>query len=109
MRRITVLLAAAALAFAAGAAFADDAMVAKGKTVFEGAKPACTACHNEKKNPLDNFGAAGSVDEAKLWIRTPKEQMAKAGKKGMMPAYAESKISNEDLDALASYLVSLKK
>jgi len=109
MRRFTVLLAAAAFAFAAGAAFADDAaMVEKGKTVFDSAKPACKACHNEKKNSLDKFGASGSVDEVKAWVRTPKESMAKAGKKGMMPAYAASKISDEDLDALAAYLVSLK-
>jgi len=109
MRRITVLLAAAAFAFAAGVAIADDAaMVEKGKAVYDSAKPACKACHNEKKNPLDKFGASGSVDDVKAWVRTPKEAMAKAGKKGMMPAYAEAKISNEDLDALAAYLVSLK-
>jgi len=110
MRRITFLLAAAVALSFAGVATADDAAMAeKGKAVYESAKPACKACHNEKKNPLDNYGAAGSVDEAKAWIRTPKEQFAKTGKKGMMPAFAASKISDEDLDALAAYLMSLKK
>jgi cytochrome c553 len=110
MPRLTVLLASAvALSFAGVAAAEDAAMLEKGKTVFESAKPACKMCHNEKKNSLDNYGAAGSVEEVKAWVRTPKEQFAKTGKKGMMPTFAASKISDEDLDALAAYLVSLKK
>ena len=110
MPRFTVLLALAATLSFTGAAIADDAAtVEKGKAVFESAKPACKGCHNEKKNPLDNYGAAGSVEEAKAWIRTPKEQFAKTGKKGLMPTFAASKISDEDLDALAAYLMSLKK
>jgi mono/diheme cytochrome c family protein len=109
MPRFTALLALAVALTFAGVAVADDAaMLEKGKTVFESAKPACKACHNEKKNPLDNYGASGSVEDAKAWIRTPKEQFAKTGKKGTMPAFAASKISDEDLDALAAYLVSLK-
>ena len=109
MRRFTALLAATVALGFAGVAMADDAaMVEKGKAVYDSAKPACKACHNEKKNSLDTYGAAGSADEAKAWIRTPKEQFAKTGKKGMMPAFAESKISDEDLDALVAYLMSLK-
>lgn len=110
MHRLTVLLVVAVALSFAGVTLADDAAtLEKGKAVFESAKPACTMCHNEKKNSLDNYGAAGSVEEAKAWIRTPKEQLAKAGKKGMMPPFAASKISDEDLDALAAYLMSLKK
>ena len=75
--------------------------------VYDSAKPACKACHNEKKNPLDAFGAAGTAEDAKGWIRTPKEMFVKAGKKGMMPAYSEKKVSDEDLEALTAYLLSL--
>jgi cytochrome c553 len=93
-----------------GAAFAEDAAtIEKGKAVYDSAKPACKACHNEKKNPLDNYGAAGSAEDATAWLRTPKEMFKSTGKKGMMPAYSEKKLSDEDLDALAQYLLSLKK
>ena len=108
-RLLTVTIAVAAVT-CAGAAFAQDAaMIEKGKAVYESAKPACTACHNAKKNPLDNYGAAGNAEDAKAWLRTPKEMFTKTGKKGVMPAYSDKKISDEDLDALAAYLVSMKK
>ena len=44
----------------------------------------------------------------KGWLRTPKEMFKKTGKKGMMPAYSEKKMSDEDVEALAAYLLSLK-
>jgi mono/diheme cytochrome c family protein len=109
MRRLLVLSVAVGALLCAGMATAQDAaMIEKGKAVFDSAKPACKACHNEKKNSLDNFGASGTADEVKAWVRTPKEQFTKTGKKGMMPIYSEKKISDEDLDALAAYLASLK-
>jgi mono/diheme cytochrome c family protein len=109
--RRTVALAAALSLFglASTLSAADAALVEKGKAVFDGAKPACKSCHNEKKNPLDNYGAAGSAADVKAWLRTPKEMLAKAGKKGAKPAFGPDKISDADLDALAAYLLSLKK
>jgi mono/diheme cytochrome c family protein len=104
---ITVALAVSGVASIAGAA--DAAQIAKGKAVFENAKPACKACHNDKKNPLDNFGATGTVADVKAWLRTPKEMLAKTGKPGSKPTFGPDKISDADLDALAAYLVSLKK
>jgi len=99
-----------AVAFSvAGVALADDAAIEKGKAVFESTKPPCKTCHNDKKNPLDNYGAAGSIEDVKAWMRTPKEMFAKTGKKGAKPTFGPNKISDEDLDALAAYLVSLKK
>jgi mono/diheme cytochrome c family protein len=88
---------------------ADATPVEKGKAVFDGAKPACKVCHNEKKNALDNYGAKGSADDVKAWLRTPKAMLDKAGKKGPKPAFGPDKISDTDLDALAAYLMSLKK
>jgi mono/diheme cytochrome c family protein len=109
IRRLLVLSVAAAALLCAGVAVAQDAEVLeKGKAVFDAAKPACKACHNEKKNPLDKYGASGTAEDAKAWIRTPKEMLEKTGTKGMMPAYSEKKISDEDLEALTAYLVSLK-
>ena len=109
IRRLLVLSVATAALLCAGMAVAQDAaMVEKGKAVFDAAKPDCKACHNEKKNPLDKYGATGNAEDAKSWIRTPKEMLEKTGKKGMMPAYSAKKISDEDLEALAAYLLSLK-
>lgn len=95
--------------FATGVSASDAALVARGKAVFEGAKPACKVCHNANKNALDNYGAKGSAAEVKAWLRTPKEMLDKTGKKGPKPTFGPDKISDTDLDALAAYLVSLKK
>jgi mono/diheme cytochrome c family protein len=110
IRRLLSLSIAVAALCCSGVAFAQDAAtIEKGKAVYDAAKPACKACHNEKKNPLDNYGAAGSAEAAKGWLRTPKEMFKKEGKKGMMPAYSDKKMSDEDLEALTQYLLSLKQ
>ena len=109
IRRLLVLSVAAAALLCAGVAVAEDAeVVEKGKAVYDAAKPSCTACHNEKKNPLDNYGADATAEDTKAWIRTPKEMFKKTGKKGMMPAYSEKKMPDEELEALTAYLLSLK-
>ena len=109
IRRLLVLSVAMAALLCAGTAIAQDAaQVEKGKAIYDAAKPACKACHNEKKNPLDAYGAGANAEDTKAWIRTPKEMLAKTGKKGMMPAYSEKKVSDEDLEALTAYLLSLK-
>jgi len=110
VRRLIATVAAVAFVGLAPAAMAaDPALVAKGKTVFDNAKPACKMCHNEKKNPLDNYGATGTAENVKAWLRTPKEMLEKTGKKGPKPTFGPDKISDADLEALAAYLLSLKK
>jgi len=106
IRRFAFLVVALTVA---GVASADDAaMVERGKAVFDSAKPACKTCHNAKKNPLDSYGKTGTAADVKAWLRTPKEMFAKTGKKGAKPTFGPDKISDEDLDALAAYLVSQK-
>jgi mono/diheme cytochrome c family protein len=100
-----VSLAAALLALPAPARAGD---VAAGKHVFETAKPACKACHNDTKNSLAKVGASNTPDEIKAWLRTPKEMMAKKGKTGTKPTFGPDKISDKDLDDLAAYLSTLK-
>ena len=80
----------------------------KGQAVFESATPKCAGCHTAAKNPLAKAGAENTEAELKAWLRTPKEQMAKESKKGMMPAYSAEKISDADLDALVAYLATMK-
>jgi mono/diheme cytochrome c family protein len=106
MRRFLVLAVAVLAVSFAASAFAADA--AAGKTVFDGAKPACKGCHTDAKNPLTKAGADNTADELKAWVRTPKDMIAKKGKKGIMPAYAADKISDADLDNLVAYMATLK-
>jgi len=106
MRRLfLVAVAILAVSFAASAYAAD---VAAGKTVYDGAKPACQGCHTDVKNPLTKAGAENTVDELKAWVRTPKDMIAKKGKKGIMPAYPTEKVSDADLENLVAYLATMK-
>jgi mono/diheme cytochrome c family protein len=106
IRRLFVsAVAILAVSFAASA-FAADA--AAGKAVYDGAKPTCKGCHTDTKNPLAKAGAENTVDELKAWVRTPKDMIAKRGKKGIMPAYAADKISDADLENLVAYMATMK-
>jgi mono/diheme cytochrome c family protein len=93
---------------------AQDA-AAKGKLVYEGAVPKCKTCHSVGGvgNPKGALDAAGTrtADDIKSWVRTPKEMAdkTKAARKPAMPAYPKEKLSDADLDALAAYILSLKK
>jgi mono/diheme cytochrome c family protein len=99
-------LAVAFLAAPAPAGAAGDA--AAGKAVFDSAKPACKGCHTDAKNPLVKAGANNTPEELKAWLRTPKEMLAKKGKKGVKPAFGPDKISDKDMDDLVAYLSTLK-
>ena len=108
MRSLLVPSLAMAVLLCSGSAVAQDeaAVIEKGKAVYDSVKPACKACHNEKKNPHSE--AESTAEDIKGWLRTPKEMFKKTGKEGMMPAYSEKKISDEDLEALTAYLLSLR-
>ena len=106
MRRITMLCVAVLAVAVAGSALAADA--AAGKTVFDGAKPACKSCHTDAKNPLAKAGAENNAEELKAWVRTPKDMIAKKSKKGIMPAYGADKTSDGDLENLVAYLGTMK-
>ena len=110
IRQVTLI---GVLALAAPA-FAQDA--AKGKQVYESASPKCKMCHSiagegNAKGSLDAVGNTLKAEEIKAWMRTPKEMTAKAKaeRKPPMIAYPADKISDADLDALAAYLLTLKK
>lgn len=106
MRRLVVVVVVVLAVSVAVPAMAGDA--AAGKGVFDAAKPACKGCHSDTKNPLAKAGADNSADELKAWIRTPKDMIAKKGKKGIMPAYPADKISDGDLENLVAYMATLK-
>jgi len=106
MRRFLVLAVVALAVSFAASTFAGDA--AAGKAVYDGAKPACKGCHTDAKNPLAKTGAENTADELKAWVRTPKDMIAKKGKKGIMPLYGPDKISDADLENLVAYLATMK-
>jgi mono/diheme cytochrome c family protein len=95
-------------------ALAQD--TAKGKEIYDAAAPKCKVCHSiggegNAKGSLDDVGSKLKADEIKAWMRTPKEmaEKAKAERKPPMPPYPKDKLSDADLEALTTYLLSLKK
>lgn len=91
---------------AAGAARAADDKIARAKSVFSAQK--CSMCHaiegaGNKNRPLDGIGSTLTPEEIKKWIVSPKEQKADT----KMKAYPS--LPAEDLDALVTWLSSLKK
>lgn len=116
-RRTTVLVATMFAVFVGASSQAQDAAkVEKGKQVYDAAMPKCKTCHSiggagNVKGPLEGVGSKLKADEIKAWMRTPKEmtEKTKATRKPFMPAYAKEKMSDEDLEALTAYMLSLKK
>jgi len=106
MKKMFFLSFAAALVIAvAVAAAAAGGDVEKGKAVYEAQK--CKMCHSiagvgNKKSPLDEVGSSLSADDIKKWIVEPKKMKADT----TMKAY---KLSDEDLENVTAYMLSLKK
>jgi mono/diheme cytochrome c family protein len=74
--------------------------------LYNTSRPACSSCHTEERNSLADYGSRGSIADAKEWLRHPNRQFDKSGKKGLMPAY---KMPDDDLEALARYLMTLEE
>jgi mono/diheme cytochrome c family protein len=118
MTRPLVWVGVAGLVLGQGAAAMaqDAAKIESGKKVYAEAKPMpCKTCHavaglGNAKGPLDGIGSKLSAEDIKAWLRTPKEMSAKAKaeRKPPMPAYPPEKLSDENLEALTAYLLSLK-
>jgi mono/diheme cytochrome c family protein len=95
----------------AGSASADD--TERGKEVY--AEQKCKLCHSiagegNKKGSLDDVGSRVSAEDMKAWHRDPAAMTQKAGaeRKPQMKKYPPEKLSDEDLDALVAYLLTLK-
>jgi mono/diheme cytochrome c family protein len=101
-----------ALTTAAAAAAQDAATIAKGQKVYAANK--CTTCHSidgkgNKKGPLDEVGSKLTADEIRAWLLHPDDMAAKSKstRKPVMKAY--DKLPKDDIEALVTYLQSLKK
>ena len=112
MRLVNLGLALLFVATTAAAAAAQDAKVAAGEKVFTANR--CSMCHSiegkgNAKGPLDAVGSKYSAEELRQWLINPQEMTGKtkATRKPPMPPFA--KLSKTDLDALVTYLSTLKK
>jgi mono/diheme cytochrome c family protein len=114
MKRVLIgTMAALALAAFAGPASAQDAKLEKGAKVF--AEQKCSMCHSiagkgNAKGALDDVGSKLKVEEIRQWIVEPAAMATKtkAERKPPMPS-KYSALPKDDLDALVTYLASLKK
>lgn len=86
--------------------------VPTGAQLIAEANPRCGLCHTiagkgNPKGPLDGVGSRRSREEIKSWIRTPVEMAKKHGKTRKPPMVPYPEFSDEELDALATYLAEL--
>ena len=108
---IGIVSAVVLAAFAAPAAAQDAA--AKGAKVFADQK--CSLCHaiagkGNAKGALDDVGSKLKAEEIREWILEPVAMTAKAKAERKPAMQAKYKtLPKEDLDALVTYLASLKK
>ena len=91
---------------------AQNAAVERGMKVFADSK--CSMCHSvggkgNAKGVLDEIGTKLSADEIRLWVTDPQAMRDKthADRKPIMKSYGT--LAKADLDALVSYLQTLKK
>jgi mono/diheme cytochrome c family protein len=112
-RSLIATIAGLALVAVSTAASGQDPKVENGAKVFAAQK--CSLCHSiagkgNAKGPLDDVGTKLKADEIRDWIVKPAEMAAKAkaDRKPPMPAKYAS-LPKDDLDALVTYLASLKK
>jgi mono/diheme cytochrome c family protein len=104
--RLIVVGAVLCLGFATAAAAAE-----KGEQVF--AAQHCSLCHSiaGKGNPkgsLDGVGTKLSADEIRAWI-TDAKSMTEKTKATRKPPMKQYSLPKDDVDALVTYLSSLKK
>ena len=109
-RRASIAAIASAIVVLAASAFAQDKPL-PGQKVYADRK--CSVCHSiagkgNAKGPLDEVGSKLEADEIRAWMVTPKEMTVKtkAERKHAMLTYPD--LAKADLDALVTYLVSLK-
>jgi len=111
IRVISTVFAAGFLS-AATAYGQDKAQIDHGIKVYAAQK--CNVCHSiegkgKKTGPLDGVGSKLSADEIREWLvnATAMTKKTNSKKKPVMKNY--SKLPKEDIDALVTYMLSLKK
>lgn len=107
-----VLVVAAALTVALGAALSAEDQVARGKQLYEEQK--CRMCHslggvgNSKGVALDGVGSKLGPDVLKMWLTNPKEMAQKTGSTRKPPMKSFAALPAPDIEALVAFLSTLK-
>ena len=111
-RAFLIVVGVGALLPWAGSALAQDAKAAKGMDVF--VKQKCTTCHSiagrgSKKGPLDDVGSKLTPVQIREWLVDPVGMAAKTQPPPTRkPPMKKKPLSAEDLEALVTYLSTLK-
>jgi mono/diheme cytochrome c family protein len=107
-----VPLVALSVFLSAAAVLAQPSAVERGQKVYADQK--CAICHaiggqGNKNGALDDIGSRLSAAEIRSWLVSAPEMTAKtkSERKPVMKSYTS--VAKEDLDALVTYLQSLKK
>lgn len=84
----------------------DEAHVRRGAEVYRAQK--CQACHSiagvgNRRYPLDGVGSKLTQEDIRKWIVAPRDMNPKVSKR------AYDKLPKADLEALVTYLKSLRK
>ncbi len=93
-------------------ASAQEALqVERGQEVY--ADQRCRLCHSiegegNTNGPLDGVGSRLTHEEIELWMVNPQEMTAKTNATRRPPMRAYPDLAAEDLEALVSYMLSLK-
>ena len=110
MRLWTYSSVCAALAVSAGLLAQDVTTTERGQALY--ADQRCRLCHSigdegNKRGPLDGVGERLSAEELELWLVDPQQMTEKTGatRKPDMPAY--TRLSQEEIDVLVAYMLSL--
>jgi mono/diheme cytochrome c family protein len=112
MRWKAAFITAGLVLFASAASAQHSEVVARGEKVYAAQK--CMMCHSiagkgNQKGPLDAVGAKYTPDELRQWIvdAPGMTTKTKAARKPLMKSYPN--LSKEDVDALVTYMATLKK
>ena len=111
MNRLVMTVATAGFMAWATVASAQSSAAA-GEKVYTAQK--CQICHSiagkgNQKGPLDGVGTKLKADEIRQWIVDPATMTAKTKSTRKPPMKAYANLSKEDVDALVTYLATLKK
>ncbi|MBZ5557243.1 MAG: cytochrome c [Acidobacteriia bacterium] len=109
-RLLTVTAAILASVFLYSTSAAAQDKVTIGTGLISSQK--CILCHSigergNKKGPLDGIAKKLKPEEIRQWLTNPEEMRAKA-KATRTPAMKDPKLTPEQLDALVTYLETLK-
>jgi mono/diheme cytochrome c family protein len=109
---IRILVPVFVVALTGIAAAQDAGKIEKGKQVYAAQK--CQVCHSiggvgNKRGALDNVGARLKEDDIRQWIVAAPEMSAKTKAERKPPMKSYPNLATDDLDALVTYIASLKK